>query len=119
MRFDGEPESPPDLIKIDVDPGHVMLSLPHMRNLLDRAGYRLVRRWRERSGSGKGWHVYVRIDPPTSGPMELVALQAVLGSDRYREACNVHRVRTLDRLSPEMRAFWGDRWNVCYRRIGA
>lgn len=87
-----------------------------MRRLLARAGYQLTRRWKERSPSGKGWHVYVEIDRPVSCWLEMVALQAVLGSDRYREACNVQRVRTIGLMSPEMRAFWEPRWNVFYRR---
>jgi hypothetical protein len=46
--------------------------------------------------------------------MEMVALQAILGSDRYREACNVQRVRTIRTMTPDMRAFWEPRWNVFY-----
>ena len=102
------------LLKIDVDPGHEVYTLGHMRRLLDRAGYQIVERWKRRSGSGKGWHVYVMLDRAVSSPMEMVALQAVLGSDRYREACNVQRVRTIEHLSPDMRAYWEPRWNVFY-----
>lgn len=85
-----------------------------MRRLLLRADKRLVRRWRYRSGSGKGWHVYVLIDPPCRNPMELVALQAILGSDCYREACNAMRARTLMGMSAQDQLYWGSRFNVLY-----
>lgn len=87
-----------------------------MKRLLARAGYQIVRRSVRRSGSGKGWHVKVYLNRNVSSWMEMVALQAVLGSDRYREACNVQRVRTIASLSPEMRVFWEPRWNVFYER---
>lgn len=101
-------------LKIDVDPGQPLYDVEHMRRLLDRAGYRMLSRVKERSGSGKGWHVRVFIDPVPSSFMEVVALQAVLGSDRYREACNVQRVRTLAELTPEHKEYWSKRWNVFY-----
>jgi hypothetical protein len=101
-------------VKIDVDPGAEVYSLAHMRRLLARAGQELVRRWKVRSGSGKGWHVYVVINPGVASSMEMVALQSVLGSDRYREACNILRVRSLDSMTPELREYWADRWDVLY-----
>ena len=110
----GKVEYSDDLVKIDVDPGQAVYSLAHMKRLLARAGQGLVRRWKVRSGSGKGWHVYVVIYPGVNSPMEMVALQAVLGSDRYREACNVQRARTLETMTPEMREYWADRFNVLY-----
>lgn len=87
-----------------------------MARLLARAGYSLVKRWKRRSPSGKGWHVYLLLDAPVSCWMETVALQAVLGSDRYREACNVQRVRTLAAMPPDLRAYWEPRFNVFYER---
>lgn len=97
-----------------MDPGQEVYSRRHMERLLARAGYTLVRRWMKRSPSGKGWHVYVQLDRGVDQWMEMVALQAILGSDRYREACNVQRVRTIRTMAPDMRAFWEPRWNVFY-----
>lgn len=77
----------------------------------------MERRWKERSPSGKGWHVYVELDRPVSHWLEMVALQAILGSDRYREACNVQRVRTIAAMPwNEMRDYWELRWNVFYQK---
>lgn len=98
------------MVKVDVDPGDKPYGLRHVRTLLARAGYALVSRSKVRSGSGKGWHVYLTIEPPASSPMELIALQAVLGSDRYREACNIARARVLPKVDP----FWRERFNVLY-----
>ncbi len=55
-----------------------------------------------------GEEVVLVADPETD--MEMVALQAICGSDPYREASNVLRVRQLDKV-PE---FWRRRWNVLY-----
>ena len=80
--------------------------------LLGRAGYRLDW-WSEcRSPGGKGWHVEAGLRPRPRTCVELVALQAVLGSDPAREACNVTRARMVDRraVSP----WWARRWNVLY-----
>lgn len=80
--------------------------------LLRRAGYRPLWLRQERSGSGKGWHLIVETKPEIKTPMEVVALQAILGSDPWREACNVQRVRNLDRVPRAWRE--RDRWNVLY-----
>lgn len=81
-----------------------------MERLLFRAGHALVRRTVTRSRSKKGYHVYLVIEPPCENALEMVALQSVLGSDPYREACNTARARILDKV-PE---FWRHRWNVFY-----
>lgn len=98
------------LVKVDIDPGEPVYSLQHMCQLLARGGRRLLWMRQERSASGKGWHLTLRLTPPCSGPMEVVAWQAILGSDRYREACNVLRVRALKYVS----RYWRERWNVLY-----
>lgn len=98
------------MLKVDIDPGQELLSLEHLAKLLRRSGKRILWMRQERSGSGKGWHLTIRVSPPCSSAMEVVALQAVLGSDRYREACNVLRVRNLGRVS----RYWRERWNVFY-----
>ena len=56
-----------------------------------------------------GWHVIVgvrrRIEPAL-----IVAAQAILGSHDKREAYNLMRVQSLDRVP----RFWRARWNVLY-----
>ena len=105
-----------ECLKIDVDPGYKVYSVKHMQRLLIRAGYHMTACLRERSISGKGWHVYVYVQPEVRTNMEVVALQAILGSDRYREACNVLRVRTIEAMPVKLRKFWGPRWNVFYSK---
>jgi hypothetical protein len=102
------------ILFIDVDPGCPVYSKRHMSVLLARAGYKLVDRVVVRSKSKKGRHVAVLLDRQTSCNMETVALQAALGSDRYREVCNVGRVRTIATYRPALAKFWQDRWNVLY-----
>ena len=115
--MDQSVEGSASVLKIDIDPGQELYTREHMRRLLERAGYKLVRLRKVRSPSGKGWHVYVELDRPVFNWHEMVALQAILGSDRYREACNVQRVRTLANMEdPEMRAYWTPRFNVFYAR---
>lgn len=102
------------LLFIDVDPGNPVYSKRHMGVLLNRAGYKLMDRVVLRSKSRKGRHVVVLLDRQTSCNMETVALQAALGSDRYRETCNVGRVRTISTYRPALGKYWQDRWNVLY-----
>lgn len=101
------------LLKLDYDRHTDVPTLLRAAALMRRAGYR-IRWWREEiSPSGRGRHVVAHISPAPSGPMEVVALQAVLGSDPFREACNAMRVRAL----PSLPRYWRRRWNVLYRRI--
>jgi hypothetical protein len=66
---------------------------------------------RRRSPSGSGWHLVLTVVPEPQSPVEVVALQAILGSDPLREACNLHRANMFPTVSP----FWQDRWNVLYK----
>lgn len=102
------------VLKIDLDPGDPVYALDHVVGLLQRANKRAVWLMQERSRSGKGWHLWLKVRPACADLMEVVALQAILGSDRYREANNVCRVRTLAKLPRSRRAFWRDRLNVLY-----
>lgn len=107
----------PDLLFIDVDPGNPVYTRRHMATLLRRAGYGMVGRRVLRSRSRKGRHVIVTLNKPVKSAMEAVALQAALGSDRYREVCNVGRVRTLERQKQDaLSPYWAARWNVLYER---
>jgi hypothetical protein len=63
---------------------------------LKRAGY-AVTAW-SFEPSTNGWHAKVELDPPPTSPLEIVALQAVCGSDPSREACNVQRARELENM---------------------
>lgn len=99
-------------LKIDVDPGDPVYTLDHLVGLLRRAGKRLVWLRQERSRSGKGWHLTLKITPPCHSPMEVIALQAVCGSDRYREANNVLRARHVQ--DGTVSRYWRTRFNVFY-----
>lgn len=102
------------VLKIDVDAGHTLLTLNQLTGLLRRAGKRPVWLMQERSRSGKGWHLWFKVAPACRSLMEVVALQAVLGSDPYREANNVCRVLALDNMTPTERSYWASRLNVFY-----
>lgn len=78
---------------------------------LKRAGFKSWKFSWKRSPSGQGWHCIVVLEPEPETPMEVVALQAILGSDPFREASNVLRARQLPKVPP----FWRGRWNVLYR----
>lgn len=63
---------------------------------LGRAGYDVVATCFERSTNG--WHGKVELEPAPGSPMEIIALQAVCGSDPMRESCNVNRAREVQNL---------------------
>lgn len=56
-----------------------------------------------------GMHVTVRVRGRIA-PVEVVAYQAILGSDPIREAINLVRVRYLAQAPP----FWRHRWNLLF-----
>ncbi len=62
----------------------------------------LVIEWRR---TRKGWHMLITWDAVFT-PAETVALQAILGSDAFREAYNLARVRSGNK---------SDRWNLLFR----
>lgn len=65
------------------------------------------------SRSRKGWHVHVHLSRRlTNG--EIVAAQAILGSDRRRESLNLMRILAIRRDPP--RRYWRHRWNVLFER---
>lgn len=60
----------------------------------------------------RGWHLLIVLTR-TLLPSERVALQAVLGSDPWREALNLMRVLSIRKAgAPD---FWINRWNLLYR----
>lgn len=99
-------------LKIDYDHKRDILTTGDIVNRLARAGYRPVRLERRLSPSGRGQHVLVDVTPAPRSKYAIVALQAILGSDPFREACNVQRLRGLKDAPP----FWRARWNVLYTR---
>ena len=99
------------LLKIDVDEGMAFPNNRRLDHLLARAGYRRESIIRRRSPSGSGWHLVLTVSPTPQSDLEVVALQAILGSDPLREACNLHRANLLQQVSP----FWQERWNVLYK----
>lgn len=100
------------LLRCDYDNRRMPPPLGPALQLLRRAGLKPVWcSWR-RSPGGHGWHVVWRVRPQPRTPMEVVALQAILGSDVRREASNTWRARNWPRMPPFERA----RWNVLYRK---
>lgn len=97
-------------IKLDVDEGHPP-DLQVVSQLLERAGYRIEGWTQQHSPGGTGWHVLIEVSPRPHTAMEVVALQAICGSDPWREAVNVLRARAF----PKAPKFMRDRWNVLYR----
>lgn len=104
--------SQPMRIRLDIDAGRSVPTVARLAWLLWRAGCALVWLSQEHSPGGRGWHLELAVEPPPRTAMEVTALQAVLGSDRGREACNINRARLVDRraVSP----YWRERWNVLY-----
>lgn len=56
-----------------------------------------------------GWHVAIQVSE-TLSPAQVVAVQAICGSDWRREAFCLNKTRKLHRCP----RFWRDRWNVLY-----
>lgn len=77
---------------------------------LQRAGYMAVDVTLRPSPSGNGWHVLIDVEPCLTHPMEVVALQAILGSDPWREAMQMNRARAYRKAPAWMRKDW----NVLY-----
>jgi hypothetical protein len=103
---------PSPWLKVDLDRKRKAPSAYRMRRLLKRAGYRVLKVRLDRSPSGRGWHWQIQVSPCPRSCMEVVALQAVLGSDPGRESVNIQRAARVDH--DEVTAFWRRRWNVLY-----
>ena len=99
------------LIKLDLDKC-VEPDMEGIRGRVERAGYVLERVVSSHlSPSGTGWHIVFRVKPRPTHPMEVVALQAICGSDLYREAMQMQRARRFRRAPVWMK----DVWNVLYQ----
>lgn len=97
------------VLKLDIDRKRPP-SIRQMEHRLNRAGYELLAVARRHSPGGKGWHVWVEVSPSPTHPLEVVALQAILGSDPLREAVTLARALVLGRTPPYAREWW----NVLY-----
>lgn len=97
-------------VKLDIDRATDRPPLWVLSKKLARAGYRITLMSEARSPSGKGWHITLDLKPKPSSAMEVVALQAVLGGDPWREAMQITRARAFTRCRPWMR----EMWNVLY-----
>lgn len=103
-----------NVVKLDVDAGRQRPTIGWLAYALRRAGYRIEWLAERRSPGGKGWHLWLKLKPRPRTPQEVVALQAILGSDIMREACNLRRANLYERVP----AFMRDRWNVLYAKRG-
>lgn len=101
------------ILRLDLDAGHRLLTLGYLAWLCRRAGVTPAWLSQTRSPSGTGWHLEIAVDPPPRTAIEVTALQAILGSDRAREACNLTRARQVD--AGDVSAWWAQRFNVLYR----
>lgn len=80
-------------VRLDIDKGAPRPTLADLCGLCRRAGYRVVALSERRSPSGTGWHLTLDVSPRIGSQVEVVALQAILGSDVWREAATLSRVR--------------------------
>lgn len=100
------------ILRLDVDAGRTPYTLGRLTWLLARAGFAPVWLSQTHSPGGRGWHMEVKVSPPPRSRLEVVALQAILGSDQAREACNLHRAYMVE--SGKVTGYWAERWNVLY-----
>lgn len=100
------------ILRLDIDAGRSPVTIGRLGWLLGRAGFVPVWLSQTRSPSGTGWHVELQVSPEPRTRAEVVALQAILGSDRAREACNLHRAYMVE--SGKVTGYFAERWNVLY-----
>ena len=99
-------------LKLDLDERTIwsVRSTDKAKALLARAGYAVQALMWRRSPGGKGLHVVIETSPQPTSAMEVVALQAILGSDPWREMLQVERARGYEASPSHMK----DAWNVLY-----
>jgi hypothetical protein len=96
-------------VKIDWD-SPVEPDIAEMERLLARAGYTVDDTAMRKSPGGNGWHIILELKPRPTSAYEVVALQLLLGSDKNREAVQMHRAKAFRHVPRWMR----DMWNVLY-----
>lgn len=99
------------VLKLDIDKGMHRPTLYELQRMLGRAGYSISWMMEKCSKSRTGFHIVLAVVPRPRTAMEVVALQAILGSDPNREACNALRARQWSKLTK----YWRDRWNILYK----
>lgn len=67
--------------------------------------------WIRTDRTRKGWHVVIRLRQSLSNA-EIVAAQAIMGSDNRREALNLMRAIAIRQRDPG--PTFRDRWNLLY-----
>lgn len=81
-----------DELFLDIDDRDDFKVMKDILHVLEHNGFHAVEEKRTRSKSGN-WHVYLRFQQPLE-PMERIALQACMGSDRKREVLSILRCFT-------------------------
>ena len=94
---------------MDYDKDTLLPTIPQLYSLFRVLGLRPIAVVYKKSK--RGWHI-VAVFPEKYKPMELVAIQAICGSDPMREALNWVRASQPGQL----RGFWGRRWNILYSK---
>lgn len=79
------------VVKLDWD-RPAFPDLGRIVRLCQRSGYRVCGIGSRPSPGGKGWHLWIVTTPKPKSLQEVVALQAILGSDPWREAVTLYRV---------------------------
>jgi hypothetical protein len=102
----------PGPILLDYDKGMKIPPQATLAWLASRAGVKLTSYVKRRSPSGTGWHLVIWVKPHPKTCMEVVAFQAMFGSDPKRESCNINRARMVD--TKQVNPYWRARWNVLY-----
>jgi hypothetical protein len=98
------------MVKLDLDGRRARIRWRRWVWLLRRAGYEPVALGYRRSPGGKGWHVWIEVDPMPRRPEEVVAVEAMLGSDPARVAMQLVRAKSYYRMPGWERR----RWNTLY-----
>jgi hypothetical protein len=100
-----------DCLYFDLD----RLGTPDLKPIWEILRFLHIRpKWIRTDRSQKGWHVVVKHDHHLSR-MEIVAIQALGGSDSKRELLNLMRAFNMDR-SGLIDDFWKQRWNILFER---
>lgn len=102
------------ILKLDIDEGMERPGIRNMVHKLWRAGFRVLWMSECQSPGGKGFHIEMRVSPKPDRPETVAALQAILGSDPMREACNLYRARQI--AKGNVPDWMVTRWNVLYRK---
>ena len=69
--------------------------------------------WIRTDRTRHGWHAVIQLCAPLTNA-EIVACQAIMGSDSRREALNLMRVIAIRQRDPG--PAWRDRWNILFER---